>query len=413
MRAGVISGLTSGRVLALTSFQRTSMCALTSPVARRRSPGCRRRRPRTAIPRRATSSGSTSALCPAGRWSCGSLTGPNSARPSTTTSTASSTRHCRRAAPPSRRNGLSRFPPTTSSVLKTAVPEAVAAAGVDPASVIGIATDFTASTPLPVTADGTPLCELPEFADRPHAYVKLWKHHAAQGQADRINDLARERAESWLPRYGGLHLQRVGVRQGSPAARGGPRGLRAHRALGRGRRLDHLAALRPLRPQRMHRRLQGHLPGRRLPEPRLPRRSQPRLRRLRRDQGRARDRASGRRRRHADRRGRSVDRPPRGHRRRGRQRRRARHRTRRAGRRARSDARDHGHQHLPRDERPAPRRGPRDVRRGRRRHRRRALGLRGRASPASATSSPGTSRTRCQPGTSRMPRRPARASIST
>ena len=89
-------------------------------------------------------------------------------------------------------------------VLKIAVPEAIRNAGIDPASVIGIATDFTASTPLPVTADGTPLCELPEFADRPHAYVKLWKHHAAQGQADRINALARERSESWLPRYGGF-----------------------------------------------------------------------------------------------------------------------------------------------------------------------------------------------------------------
>jgi L-ribulokinase len=89
-------------------------------------------------------------------------------------------------------------------VLKTAVPEAIKNAGIDPASVIGIATDFTASTPLPVTSEGTPLCELPEFADRPHAYVKLWKHHAAQGQADRINELARERGESWLPRYGGF-----------------------------------------------------------------------------------------------------------------------------------------------------------------------------------------------------------------
>lgn len=88
-------------------------------------------------------------------------------------------------------------------VLKTAVPTAVRDAGIDPADVIGIATDFTASTPLPVTADGTPLSWLPELADRPHAYVKLWKHHAAQGQADRINRLARERGESWLPRYGG------------------------------------------------------------------------------------------------------------------------------------------------------------------------------------------------------------------
>jgi L-ribulokinase len=89
------------------------------------------------------------------------------------------------------------------AVLETAVPAAVREAGIDPARVIGIATDFTASTPLPVTADGTPLSWLPEFRDRPHAYVKLWKHHAAQGQADRINRLARERGETWLARYGG------------------------------------------------------------------------------------------------------------------------------------------------------------------------------------------------------------------
>jgi L-ribulokinase len=89
-------------------------------------------------------------------------------------------------------------------VLKSAVPAAIAAAGIDPAQVVGIGTDFTASTPLPVLADGTPLNELPEFADRPHAYVKLWKHHAAQGQADRINQAATERNESWLPRYGGF-----------------------------------------------------------------------------------------------------------------------------------------------------------------------------------------------------------------
>jgi L-ribulokinase len=88
-------------------------------------------------------------------------------------------------------------------VLRSAVPEAVAAAGVDPALVIGIGTDFTACTILPTLADGTPLCELPEFANRPHAYVKLWKHHAAQPQADRINHLAATRGEPWLARYGG------------------------------------------------------------------------------------------------------------------------------------------------------------------------------------------------------------------
>src|SRR5215207_11461853 len=89
-------------------------------------------------------------------------------------------------------------------VLRVAVPAAVAAAGIDPAQVIGIATDFTACTMVPTVADGTPLNEVDGLADRPHAYVKLWKHHAAQGQADRINQLAADRAETWLPRYGGL-----------------------------------------------------------------------------------------------------------------------------------------------------------------------------------------------------------------
>ncbi|WP_020661540.1 ribulokinase [Amycolatopsis benzoatilytica] len=89
-------------------------------------------------------------------------------------------------------------------VLRTAVPAALAEAGADPRDVIGIGTDFTACTMIPATADGTPLCELPEFAGDPHAYVKLWRHHAAQPQADRINELARERSEPWLARYGGL-----------------------------------------------------------------------------------------------------------------------------------------------------------------------------------------------------------------
>ncbi len=88
-------------------------------------------------------------------------------------------------------------------VLQQAVPAALRDSGVDASQVIGIATDFTASTVLPTLDDGTPLCELDEFADRRHAYVKLWKHHAAQPQAERINELAEQRGEPWLARYGG------------------------------------------------------------------------------------------------------------------------------------------------------------------------------------------------------------------
>ena len=93
-------------------------------------------------------------------------------------------------------------------VLRGAVPAAIAAAraefGIDAGDVVGIGTDFTACTMVPTTADGTPLAQLARFADRPHAYVKLWKHHAAQPQADRITALAHERGEPWISRYGGL-----------------------------------------------------------------------------------------------------------------------------------------------------------------------------------------------------------------
>jgi L-ribulokinase len=89
------------------------------------------------------------------------------------------------------------------AVLKQAVPKAVADSGVDPAEIVGIGIDFTACTMLPTKADGTPLCTLDAFRDQPHAWVKLWKHHASQPQADQINQTARRMGEAWLNRYGG------------------------------------------------------------------------------------------------------------------------------------------------------------------------------------------------------------------
>ncbi|MBI4673661.1 MAG: ribulokinase, partial [Chloroflexi bacterium] len=71
------------------------------------------------------------------------------------------------------------------TVLRTAVPQVLKQAGVRADDVIGIGVDFTACTVLPVTRDGTPLCNLPEWKNNPHAWVKLWKHHAAQPEADR------------------------------------------------------------------------------------------------------------------------------------------------------------------------------------------------------------------------------------
>lgn len=88
-------------------------------------------------------------------------------------------------------------------VLRRSVPAVVQASGVDPADVIGIGIDFTACTMLPVDEQGTPLCMLPEYRDNPHGWVKLWKHHAAQDEANKINETAAARGEKWLPRYGG------------------------------------------------------------------------------------------------------------------------------------------------------------------------------------------------------------------
>ena len=76
-------------------------------------------------------------------------------------------------------------------------------AAVLPKDIIGIGVDFTSCTILPIKNDGTPLCLTEEYKDNPHAWVKLWKHHAAQKQANKLNQIAAERGESFLSLYGG------------------------------------------------------------------------------------------------------------------------------------------------------------------------------------------------------------------
>ena len=262
-------------------------------------------------------------------------------------------------------------------VLRHAVPAAIERAGIDPAQVIGIATDFTACTVLPVLRDGTPLCTLPDLAGRPHAYVKLWKHHAAQPHADRINDLAAERGEPWLARYGGKISSEWQFAKGLQLLEEDPEiyhradrwieaadwiiwqlcGTETRNACTAGYKgiyqdghypeRDFLAALNPgfagfADDKLAHPVAQlGTLAGRLTAEAA------------------------------------AWTGPARGHRRRRRQRGRARDPARRQRHRARPDGGHHGHLHLPRDERRRAGRGARHVRRGARRHRGRAVGLRG------------------------------------
>ncbi len=88
-------------------------------------------------------------------------------------------------------------------VLGHIIPDVISKSGVDPRDIIGAGIDFTTCTVIPVRADGMPLSFLEKHKDNPHAYVKLWKHHAAQPYADRLNEVARERGEVWLERFGG------------------------------------------------------------------------------------------------------------------------------------------------------------------------------------------------------------------
>ena len=81
------------------------------------------------------------------------------------------------------------------------VPDVLSQTGVNPEDVIGIGTDFTACTMLPVKSDGTPLCNLPDYRRNPHAWTKLWKHHAAQPEADKINATARKLDQKWPERW--------------------------------------------------------------------------------------------------------------------------------------------------------------------------------------------------------------------
>lgn len=88
-------------------------------------------------------------------------------------------------------------------VLGHTVPSVLKQANVSADDVIGVGIDFTACTVLPVKEDGTPLCFIDKYKSEPHAYVKLWKHHAAQDKANQLNETAARLGEKWLGRYGG------------------------------------------------------------------------------------------------------------------------------------------------------------------------------------------------------------------
>lgn len=89
------------------------------------------------------------------------------------------------------------------TVLRVGVSEVLKKSQINPEDVVGLGIDFTACTMLPVAKDGRALCQLAEYRNHPHAWVKLWKHHAAQDEANSLNKIAAKRGEKFLARYGG------------------------------------------------------------------------------------------------------------------------------------------------------------------------------------------------------------------
>jgi len=87
------------------------------------------------------------------------------------------------------------------AVLTGTLPELLERSGIGAHQIAGVGIDFTACTLLPVDAEGLPLCLRPEFEKDPYSFAFLWKHHAAQPYADRLNDMAAN--QPWLARYGG------------------------------------------------------------------------------------------------------------------------------------------------------------------------------------------------------------------
>ncbi|MFU8786097.1 MAG: ribulokinase [Candidatus Izemoplasmataceae bacterium] len=88
-------------------------------------------------------------------------------------------------------------------VLKETIPSLLNETAVSKDQIIGLSIDFTACTVVAVDKNNAPMCFNKAYKDNPHAWIKLWKHHAAQPYADELNALAHKENTSWINRYGG------------------------------------------------------------------------------------------------------------------------------------------------------------------------------------------------------------------
>lgn len=94
-----------------------------------------------------------------------------------------------------------------TAVLYSVVKSLLTQSGVCKEQIVGIGIDATSSTPLPLDGNFEPLCNNPKFRNRPHAWLKLWKHHAARPQAEQLAQICREQGRPYPDWYGGMISQ--------------------------------------------------------------------------------------------------------------------------------------------------------------------------------------------------------------
>ncbi|UXU49638.1 ribulokinase [Staphylococcus arlettae] len=87
-------------------------------------------------------------------------------------------------------------------VINEGIPAMLADVAISPKEIVGIGIDFTSSTVMFVDETLEPVHNLAQFQNNPHAYVKLWKHHGAQAEADQLFTTALAEKNRWLGYYG-------------------------------------------------------------------------------------------------------------------------------------------------------------------------------------------------------------------
>ena len=91
-----------------------------------------------------------------------------------------------------------------SSIVK-ALAQAARVDGFARDRVVGIGSDTTGSTPMPIDAGARPLALNAGFRNNPAAHAWLWKDHTAADEAAAITALAREHAPEYLAPIGGTY----------------------------------------------------------------------------------------------------------------------------------------------------------------------------------------------------------------